>query len=110
MKTKLVAVTLFVQVCTVATFFAFSGADTQAYPMEAGYVMKDQNLDQVYYEGTPAQLTFDKMNVPVKQAADHPDVSYKKMKSLRCEKREVNSQETFRCALNLGKLPKRGGA
>ncbi len=111
MKPSLIALTLFVQVCTVATFFALSGEDTQAYPMEAGYVMKNQNLDLVYYEGTPAQLTYDKMDAPVKEAKGHggeSPVYYKKLKNLRCERRDVNNQQVFRCGLNLRKLPQSG--
>jgi hypothetical protein len=110
MKPAVIALTLFVQVCTVAAFFAFSGDDTQAYPMEAGYVMKDQNLDLVYYEGTPAQLTYDKMDAPVKESKTHAEgpVFYKKLKNLRCERRDVNNQQSFRCAINLRKLPQGG--
>src|SRR6185312_4028469 len=106
MRAKLIAVTLAVQVCTVAVLFAVSGEDTQAYPMEAGYVMKDQNLNLVYFEGTPAQITFQKMDAPEKHAkmTTGTPVYYKKEKSLRCERREQDNQATYRCAIDMRKI------
>jgi hypothetical protein len=106
MRASLIAVTLAVQVCTVAVLLALSGHDTQAYPMEAGYVVKDQSLNLVYYEGTPAQMTFDKMDVPEKRSKVHSDsaVVYKRTKNLRCERREVDSQPAYRCAVDLRKI------
>jgi hypothetical protein len=110
MRASLIAITLAVQVCTVSILFAFSGEDTEAYPMEAGYVLKDQNLDLVYYEGVPAQLTFDKMDVPAKRSKVRSEtpVYYKHLKNLRCEQREMENQSVFRCALDLHKLPQSG--
>ena len=106
MRASLIAVTLAVQVCTVGVLFAISGEDTQAYPMEAGYVMKDQNLNLVYYEGTPAQLTFQKMDAPEKtsQVTTGSPVVFKHTKNLRCERREKDNQAVYRCAIDLRKI------
>lgn len=74
--------------------------------MEAGYVMKNQNLNLVYYEGTPAQLTFEKMDAPEKAAKNSAGVPvvFKHTKNLRCERREQDGQASFRCAVDLRKI------
>lgn len=106
MRGSLIAVTFAVQVFTVAVLFAVSGGDTQAYPMDAGYVMKDKNLNLVYYEGVPAQLTFEKMDAPAKMAQTSSDspVVFKRLKNLRCERREKSGQSVYRCAVDLRRI------
>ena len=106
MRASWIAVMLVAQVCTVAVLFAFTGEDTQAYPMEAGYVLKNQNLNLVYYEGTPVQLTYEKMDAPEKLSKVHTDepVLFKHSKNLRCERKDVDGQQNFRCAVDLRKI------
>jgi hypothetical protein len=105
MRAGWLAVMLVVQVCTVAVLFAFNGEDTQAYPMEAGYVVKNQNLDLVYYDGTPAQLTYEKMDTAEKLSkhSDNP-VFYKRTKNVRCERKDQDGQQAYRCAVDLRKI------
>jgi len=107
MNKTLIAVTLMVQVAVVGTFSMFSSDDSEAaYPMDAGYVMKDQNLQVVYYDGTPAELTYEKMDSPIKKATTHSGVPayLKKVKNLRCERRDTDGQSSYRCALDMKKL------
>jgi hypothetical protein len=110
MSKNLIALTLFVQVLTVSIFFSMSGDDTQAYPMDAGYVMKNQDLQVVYYDGTPAELTYEQMDGPIKRARTKTGIpSYiKKTKTLRCERRDVDGQSAYRCALDVKKIPSSG--
>ena len=105
MRASLIAVTLVVQVCTVAVLFAVSGEDTQAYPMEAGYIVKDQNLNLVYFEGTPARLAFQKMDAPEMPAPKGGAAKvFKHEKNLRCERREQDKEAVYRCAVDLRKI------
>jgi len=107
MNKSLIAVTLAVQVAVVGVFSMFSSQDSEAaYPMDAGYVMKDQNLQAVYFDGTPAELTYEKMDAPIKKGKTHAGspAYMKKVKNLRCERRDADGQSTFRCALDVKKL------
>lgn len=107
MNKALIAVTLAVQIAVVGVFSMFSGDDSEAaYPMDAGYVMKDQNLQAVYFDGTPAELTYEKMDAPIMRARTRSGIPayMKRVKNLRCERRDTDGQSTFRCALDVKKL------
>jgi hypothetical protein len=111
MSKSLIALTLAVQVATVAVFSAFSSEDSQAaYPMEAGYLVKDQNLQVVYYDGTPAELTYEKMEAPIRRSRTHSGLpSYiKRVKNLKCERRDQEGQSSYRCALDMKRIPRSG--
>ena len=107
MRASLIAVTLAVQICTVATLTIFSGDDTLAYPMQAGYVVKNDALDLVYFDGAPARMTFERMDVIPKRSKIRSElpVYFKRAKNLRCEQRETDDQPLYRCAIDLRKLP-----
>lgn len=104
MRGSLIAVTLAVQVFTVAVLFAVTGEDTQAYPMDAGYVVQDNNLHLVYYDGTPAEMTFEKMAAPAKMSHTGTPYVYKKLRNIRCERRDKDGQSVYRCAVDLRKI------
>jgi hypothetical protein len=110
MSKNLIALTLFVQILTVGVFFSLSEEDSQAYPMQAGYVMRDQNLQVVYFDGTPAELTYEQMETPIKRAHSKmgSPIYIKKAKNIRCERRDTDAQSTYRCALDMKKLPNSG--